>query len=135
MLSILMQSCNPGAIEEHTAGEYRTRVYKEQVFPWPFTFISGSDSSILNPPTIPVQSVSETAGVYRTRLGPWAVPFTDCVRIHPRPLKGGTPHIQRDHRRHLLLLLQSYQSRRNPQSHCNPDATQGEKTMQRDVRN
>ena len=131
-----MQSCNPDAIEEHTENielEYiKNRCSHGHSL---IIFISGSDSSILNPPTIPVQSVNETAGVYRTRLGPWAVPFTDCVRIHPRPLKGGTPHIQRDHRRHLLLLLQSYQSRRNPQSHCNPDATQGEKTMQRDVRN
>ena len=44
-----MQSCNPGAIEEHTAGEYRTGVYKEQVFPWPFTYHIHIGLRFLNP--------------------------------------------------------------------------------------
>ena len=37
--------------------------------------------AILNPFTIPSQFVNVTAGVYRTRAGPWAVSFTDCTRI------------------------------------------------------
>ena len=37
--------------------------------------------AILNPFTIPSQFVNVTAGVYRTRAGPWAVSFTDCNRI------------------------------------------------------
>ena len=40
--------------------------------------------AILNPFTIPSQFVNVTAGVYRTRAGPWAVSFTDYVRIAPR---------------------------------------------------
>ena len=29
-----MQSCNPGAIEEHTAGEYRTRTRQDKTRQW-----------------------------------------------------------------------------------------------------
>ena len=58
---------------------------------------------------IHTQFIHMTAGEYRTKGA-----------LHPS---------------HSKTYIQSYQSRRNPQSHCNPDAIQGDKTMQRDVRN
>ena len=63
--AILAQSQNPDAIEEHTAGEYRTGVYKEQVFPWPFTYHIHIGLRFLNPtiheqsPAIPSEQLVE----------------------------------------------------------------------------
>ena len=43
---ILMQSRNPTRIGEHTAGEYRTRVYVGRGVPWPYVPGLHCDSKI-----------------------------------------------------------------------------------------
>ena len=103
--------------------------------------------AILNPFTIPSQFVNVTAGVYRTRAGPWAVSFTDCTRIAAgsriapashqsvgsqlpiSDLQPGPIHIafptkafQILHPSHSVTETQSYQSSRNPPSLCNSNA-------------
>ena len=69
-------------------------------------------TTILNPAAIPAQFVHMTAGEYRTSRGDdQPVKSNWDLFLHPthtkasntRPLKGGTPRIQKDHHRHLFL--------------------------------
>ena len=76
------------------------------------TSTESHQSTILNPAAISPQSVHMTAGEYRTSRGDdQPVKSNWDLFLHPthtkasntRPLKGGTPRIQKDHHRHLFL--------------------------------
>ena len=85
MLSILMQSCNPGAIEEHTDGEYRTRtrqdngltIVKWAIISYPIANYSTNKS---------VSQHSNLFISYQSAIGvEQTIPFT-TIAIHPQPL-------------------------------------------------
>ena len=102
-----MQSCNPGAIEEHTAGEYRTRTRQDNgltIVQWAIISYPIANYSTN-------KSVSQHSNLFISYL---SIPLHEALPVllavlhhtkasNTRPLKGGTPRIQKDHHRHLFL--------------------------------